>query len=98
MCSHDVGNAAGLVPDARYQRRHIVNAADQNAADQNPNQRRNPTEQQPRDDRADDRPRRRDRREVLREQIGRRRRHEVFAVIDLAGRGGGIAVQFELAD
>ncbi len=76
--------------------REVVDGADQDHAERDPQQAGQPAEGLGGEDRPRDRSGRRDGREVLREQIERPRRHEVDLVVDLDRGSGRAVVELEL--
>ena len=72
VLADDLGDRLGPVADRGDQRREVVDAADEDRADENPDQRRQPAEHEPGENRPDDRPGGGDRRKVLRQQAARR--------------------------
>ena len=90
-----LGDRAGLVADARHERREVVNAADEDAPEEDPGERRGPAEGHPGEDRADDRTGGGDRREVLAEEEARADRLVVDVVAEGDRRSDGIAIEPE---
>jgi len=68
MITNHFGDRAGAVADGSHQRRQVVDAADQDAAGENPGQRRHPAERRPSQDWSHDRSGGGDRRKVLAQQ------------------------------
>ena len=79
--------------DRRHERGHVVNAADQDRADENPEQCWNPTEHDAGQDRTDDRPRRGDGREMLAEQEFGLDRNVVHVVAQFDGRSVSATIE-----
>jgi hypothetical protein len=93
----DLGDRLAAMAHRRDQRGEVVHRADQDHAEADPQQRRQPAELLPSHDRTGDRARRRDRRKVLAEQVERTRRDEVDAVVDRDGRRHRVRIQLVLA-
>ena len=81
--------------DAGDQRREVVDAADEDAAKEDPGERRGPAEGDPGEDRADDRAGGGDRREVLAEEEAGGDRLVVDVVAEGHRRSGGISIEPE---
>ena len=77
-----------LVPEAGDEGGVVVDAADENRTQHDPEQRGQPTERQSRDDGADDRAGARDRAEVVAEEHTGSRRHIVHVVVQRMSRRG----------
>src|SRR5262245_8728231 len=86
------------MPNAGYQRRKIVHSANEHDTDRDPEQRRQPTKHHASDDRTRDRPCRRNRREVLPEQIKPRCRNVIDTVFACDGRCRSRVVEVVLPD
>ena len=84
---HDLADRGRLVPHRRDEAREIVHAPDEDRAEEDPEERRQPAEPYSGENRPDDRARRGDRREMLAEEERRLRGDVVDAVLHLAGRG-----------
>jgi hypothetical protein len=91
-----LGDRLGVVAHRGDQRRRVVDRADEDHAEADPQEARQPAELLARQDRSDDRPGGGDRREVLPEEVERPGRHEVDAVGLAVGGGDGAVVEREL--
>ena len=91
----DFRDGTGLVPDGGDQRAHVVHAADEDAAQHNPDKCRNPTEHDARQNRPVDRAGRGDRGEVLPQQHALLGRNIVQSVVDFACRRDPRIIQLE---
>jgi hypothetical protein len=80
------------VPDRGDQRGDVLHATDEDRTDQDPNERRQPPEEEPREDRPHDRPRCGDSGEVLRQELAGGDWLEVdpVALLDRRHRGLGV--------
>jgi hypothetical protein len=81
ILARDLRNRTALMANRRGEARKIMNRADEDDAESNPDQRRQPAPVLGRKDRPGDRPRRRDRGKVLPEQIKRTGRDKIHSVI-----------------
>ena len=81
--------------DAGDQRREIVDPTDEDAAEEDPGERRGPAEGDPGEDRANDRAGGSDGREMLAEEEARRDRLVVDVVAEGHRRGDGISIEPE---
>ena len=95
MVADHLRDRTGFVANGGHERREVVHAADEDAADEDPQECRHPAERHSGEDRADDRSGRRNRREMLPEQELRRDRLVVDVVSERDGGGGSVAIELE---